>query len=296
MSPAPPNATRTDIVAMLRDGHSNTRIMRELRCDKQRVTRIRAELGLPAFVPREQTRTLEEKWATHTRPVDGGHLEWTGEHVNTAGTPVMRYKEESYSPAAIAFTIHHGREPQGYVKTDCDLKHCVAPGHVNDEAGRRRARQNLRNSKGIGDPPSHCPYGHDQAEHGKFETDGRAYCGLCKTLDKQAQRDPSLPPRVRLRPVPMTLDEAFRKHCEPTDGGHMVWTGSTSHGTPIVCFQGVSYSAYRVAFRLHHGRDPEGMVTPTCEVPGCVSGWHVADRPMRQRTDAAFAAIFGVAS
>ncbi|MGA6223512.1 hypothetical protein ACPESV_24645 [Streptomyces umbrinus] len=292
MSPAPPNATRTDIIAMLQEGHSNLRISRELRCDKTRVRRIRDELNLPAYVSAEQTRTLEEKWATHTRPVDGGHLEWTGERVNTAGTPVMRYKEESYSPAAVAFTIHHGREPKGYAIADCGLKHCVAPGHILDEAGRLQARRQLRAS----DQPSHCPYGHDQAEHGKFETDGRAYCGRCKTLDKQERRDPSLPRRERTRPRPASPEDVFRAHVEETSGGHVRWTGPIAHQTPAVRFEGRMQSAYRVAFRLHHGREPVGLATPGCDVPGCVAGAHVEDRPMREHTRQLYQAIFGEAS
>ncbi|WP_328934184.1 MULTISPECIES: hypothetical protein [unclassified Streptomyces] len=188
MSPARPNATRADIIAMLRDGHSNSRIMRDLRCDKQRVRRIRAELNLPAYVPAEQTRTLEEKWATHTRPVDGGHLEWRGERNSTVGTPVMRYKEESYSPAAVAFLIKHGREAEGYAIADCGLKHCIAPDHVEDEAGRRRNREQLRYLMGGRERKPYCNHGHDQAEHGRYESDGTAYCEACKVVRKQADR------------------------------------------------------------------------------------------------------------
>lgn len=308
MSPARPNATAADIIAMLHDGHSNTRIMRELRCDKQRVRRIRAELGLPAFVPAEQTRTLEQKWAAFTQPVDGGHLEWTGERVNTAGTPVMRYKDGSYSPAAIAFEIQHGRPPQGYVKAECVFPHCVAPAHVDDEAGRLQSRREARARNGLGVPPPTCVYGHDQAEHGKFEPNGTAYCGLCKTLDKQVQRDPSLPRRSRPRPA--SLEEAFQQHIEQVADGHVRWTGSTCHSTPVVWFNGSTYSAYKVAFRVHHGREPEGTVTSACTMPHCVAGTHVEDRPMRLRKrqdellakkrerqlDHLFAGIFGEAA
>jgi hypothetical protein len=292
MSPARPNATRADIIALLRDGHSNNRIVRELRCDKQRVIRIRAELDLPAYVPAEQTRTLEEKWATHTRPVDGGHVEWAGERASAARTPVMRYKEESYSPAAVAFHIKHGRDAEGYAIADCGMRHCVAPDHVNDEPGRLQARRELRTT----DRASHCPYGHDQAEHGKFETDGRAYCGLCKILDKQEQRDPSLPRRERTRPLPTSFEDVFRTHTEDADGGHIRWTGPVTHQTPAVRFDSRLQSAYRVAFRLHHGREPEGLAMPVCDMPLCVAGGCLEDRPMRQHTRQLYAAIFGEAS
>jgi hypothetical protein len=279
--PARPNATRADITAMLRDGHSNSRIMRELRCDKQRVIRIRTELDLPAFVKAEQTRTLEEKWALFTRPVEDGHLLWTGTRGTSAGTPVLAYKENLYTAASIAFTIQHGRQPHGYVLPDCGMKHCVAPAHVNDEAGRQQTRREARAQRGLGDVPAKCVSGHDLVEHAKFEPDGTAYCGLCKALDKRAQRDPSVPRPPRLRPA--SLDEAFQRHTALAEDGHVRWTGSTSHTTPTVWFEGSLRSAYKVAFRLHHGREPEGIVTPSCDGPLCVAGAHVEDQPMRRR-------------
>lgn len=178
--PTPPNATRADIIAMLREGHSNSRIMRELHVDKARVRRIRTELGLPTFAPVEQTRTIEDKWKQFARPLNGGHMEWTGERVGAAGSPVMRYKNGCHSPAAIAFEMRHGRPPQGYAIADCGMKRCIAPGHVDDEAGRLAKREELRRANGLGDRPDTCAYGHDQSVHGRLERDGRQYCEACK--------------------------------------------------------------------------------------------------------------------
>jgi hypothetical protein len=294
MSPARQNATNTQILAAICDGHSNLRISRDLHCDKTRVARLRRELGIPNVVL--QPLTLEQKWASKTRPVDGGHLEWTGERAKASGTPVMRYKEAGYSPAAVAFEMRHGRPAQGYVKAECGYPHCVAPDHVNDEAGRQQDRLMRRAERGLGDIPTKCVSGHDLAEHLKLEPDGRAYCGMCKILDKRAQRDPSAPRRTRR---PASLEEAFARHAEQVDGGHVRWTGPTTHTTPTVWFGGTTYSAYKVAFRLHHGRQPEGTVTSGCDVPHCVAGAHVEDRPMRaanRRADKAFVAIFGSAA
>lgn len=178
--PTPPNATRADIIAMLRDGHSNSRIVRELRVDKHRVRRIREELGLPNYVPVEQTRTIEDKWKLFARPTDGGHVEWTGERQSTSGTPVMRYKDQAHTAAAIAFRIKHRRDPDGYAIADCGRKHCIAPDHVQDEPGRQAKRQELRQANGLGDRPGTCPYGHDQSRHGRLQGDGRPYCAACK--------------------------------------------------------------------------------------------------------------------
>ena len=279
MSPSRPNATRADIVAALQLGHSNLRISRELHCDKTRVACIRLDLGLP-HAPL-QPLTLEEKWASKTRPADGGHLEWNGERAKATGTPIMRYKEANYSPAAIAFEKRHGRPPQGYVKAECGYPHCVAPDHVNDEAGRQQARLRVRAERGLGNIPTKCVSGHDLTEHAKLESDGRAYCGMCKVLDKRAQRDPSAAPRERQRAT--SIEEAFQQHAELAEGGHVRWTGSTSHTTPTVWFAGTTYSAYKVAFRIQHSRDPEGTVTSSCNAPHCVAGTHVEDRPMRHQ-------------
>ena len=179
-----PHPRAAEIRALLGE-HSNDAIARTLGVDRAAVRRIRAEAGIP-YVRPEQTRTLEEKWATHTRPVDGGHLEWTGERGNTAGTPVMRYKDEYYSPAAVAFRIRHGRDAEGYAIADCGMKHCVAPDHVEDEAGRIRNREQLRYLMGGQERKPYCTRGHDQAEHGRFEPDGTAYCEACKAERKQA--------------------------------------------------------------------------------------------------------------
>ncbi|QTU64253.1 hypothetical protein [Streptomyces scabiei] len=174
------NASRADIVTLLRAGLSNLAIARQLRCDKGRVRRIREESGLPPFVPAERTRTVEDKWRRFALPVDDGHMEWTGERVGPAGSPVMRYKETSYSPTAIAFEMRHGRPPKGYAIADCGRDQCVAPDHVDDEAGRLAKREEIRRARGHGDRPGTCLHGHDQNEHGRLQGDGTPYCEACK--------------------------------------------------------------------------------------------------------------------
>ncbi|HWN01216.1 MAG TPA: hypothetical protein VNO54_29540 [Streptosporangiaceae bacterium] len=187
MSPTRPNATREQIEAALRGGKSVGAIARELRVDRARVRRIRTELDIPTFVPIEQTRTLEEKWALDTRPLDGGHLEWVGERA-TGGTPLVSYKEKHHSAAAVAFRIRTGRDPQGYAIADCGMQHCVAPDHVEDEAGRLRNREQLRYLTGGRERKPFCVHDHDQKEHGRYEPDGTAYCEACKVVQKRAER------------------------------------------------------------------------------------------------------------
>ncbi|MFF5668870.1 hypothetical protein ACFY8S_01820 [Streptomyces hygroscopicus] len=78
-------------------------------------------------------------------------------------------------------------------------------------------------------------------------------------------------------------EEAFAEQSEPVEGGHRRWTGPRERsGTPVVRHRTSIQTAYRVAFRLHHGREPQGNVTRSCEIPGCVAGEHQRDRVMRE--------------
>lgn len=93
-----------------------------------------------------------------------------------------------------------------------------------------------------------------------------------------------------------TPEDLFWRRTQPVDGGHLIWTGyrqPQADGTPIFRHGGRHHSAYRIAFRLKHHREPAGRVTPTCERDGCVAPDHVEDRRIRERTKSTFEAIFG---
>lgn len=109
-------------------------------------------------------------------------------------------------------------------------------------------------------------------------------------------------PAPTTRPfLPTTLEAAFHKYAQPTEDGHVEWTGPVNHGSPKVVFAGRVHYARRIAFLLHHGRDPIGRVTvaSSCTVKNCVAGTCIEDQRVRvanKRADRAFAAIFGEAS
>lgn len=170
-------ATREEIARALRTGISDSAVARHLRCDRHRVTDIRKSNGYPRMSL--QTLTLEEKWWSHTLAHPGGHLEWTGSHA-ASGTPIIRYRGETYTAARIAYRIRHGRDPEGYARAECGVPHCVAPADVDDLAGRQRTREQLRYLVGHSVRAARCVHGHDQNVHGLYEADGRAYCGACK--------------------------------------------------------------------------------------------------------------------
>lgn len=174
------NATREQIVNALKQGWSVARINRELRADRARIRAIRDELGLPVYIRPATVRSIEDKWHEYARATDGGHMEWTGEHGTSSGTPLLSYKERHHSAAGIAFRIRTGRDPEGQVIADCGRKHCIAPDHVEDEPGRRRNREQLRYLLGGGRVPEQCKAGHSMAEHGRIGANGHAYCQTCK--------------------------------------------------------------------------------------------------------------------
>lgn len=128
------------IRTLLAAGLTNTAIATQLRTERQTVGRIRRELGIP-LVP-QQPLTVEEKWQQLARPVDGGHMEWTGEtSTSSSRTPVMRHSGATYTAARIAYRIQHGTDPAGYAKPDCGVEHCVTPAHQTDTGQSRAARQ-----------------------------------------------------------------------------------------------------------------------------------------------------------
>lgn len=177
-----PHPKDAEIRDLINQGRSTSAIVRELHVDKVAVRRIREEMGVPS--PALQPLTLEEKWATFTEPVEGGHLRWTGSRGTCSGTPLLRYREKTYTAGAIAYRQRTGRDPVGQVRAECDMTQCVAPAHVEDEPGRKQLREQLRYLLGKGERPAYCRHGHDQAEHGRYLRDGTAYCEACSSTKR----------------------------------------------------------------------------------------------------------------
>lgn len=59
-------------------------------------------------------------------------------------------------------------------------------------------------------------------------------------------------------------------------GAHLKWTASTP-----VSFRGHTTTPQRIGFRLDRGREPVGIVRPTCGVRGCVLPADLADQVER---------------
>lgn len=128
--PGPQGVPTAAIIALLIEGHSDRYIGRTLHTNPKRVGRIRSGLDIPRPAPTE-TITLEQKWATFTRPADDGHLAWTG-YLREGTCPVLKHRGEDYTARKVAFQIAHGRAPEGRVLAGCGWPPCVAPAHVED--------------------------------------------------------------------------------------------------------------------------------------------------------------------
>ena len=99
-------------------------------------------------------------------------------------------------------------------------------------------------------------------------------------------------------PTHATVADAFHAHTQPLEDGHLAWTGYREGALPMLFHGAQRIPAPRIAFALHHGRDPEGRITRACGVDGCVAGPCLLDQPMRQarqRADRLFERIFGEA-
>lgn len=106
--------------------------------------------------------------------------------------------------------------------------------------------------------------------------------GICRQSVgevRRAHRIPNAPGSAQ------SLEEAWAARTLPVEGGHLEWLGERRppSGIPILRHDGVAYTAARIAFRLQHGREPQGRVLADCGVAQCVAPGHVEDAPGRLR-------------
>ncbi len=108
--------------------------------------------------------------------------------------------------------------------------------------------------------------------------------------DNAADRAPGYRPQVRHD----TPEAKLAALAQPAEDGHLTWPGPvTCRGLPLLTLGGRHFTAARVAFRVHYGREPIGQVLPACGLRTCLAGDHLDDRPARERLAAAMAALEG---
>ncbi|MFJ6561996.1 hypothetical protein ACIQMV_19470 [Streptomyces sp. NPDC091412] len=101
--------------------------------------------------------------------------------------------------------------------------------------------------------------------------------GVRKEFVREVRADLGIAPFRMLRRHWTVVD--FEALSVPVDGGHRRWLGRFS--TSNVPMAGQSQTAYQVAFRLLHGREPLGRCEGTCTRKACVAGEHQEDDVMR---------------
>ncbi|MDX3672778.1 hypothetical protein [Streptomyces europaeiscabiei] len=93
--------------------------------------------------------------------------------------------------------------------------------------------------------------------------------------------------------VPTAAIWAFRDRIHRV-GEHRIWLGNADKGTtPVLYADKVRYPARRVAWYLHHGTYPVGLVMVDkviCGTPLCVHGPHLTDERSRQAEAVLYAA------
>lgn len=78
-------------------------------------------------------RTLRDAYERRIVPGEDGHVKWNRR------TTSVTFKGRFYSAMALAFTVGHGRAPDGLVRAACGVRGCVAPEHLVDAAMRKAA-------------------------------------------------------------------------------------------------------------------------------------------------------------
>lgn len=99
------------------------------------------------------------------------------------------------------------------------------------------------------------------------------------------------------QPAAATVEDLFWQRVQIGEDGHMTWGGyRNTSGAPGLRWGGTVHSAYRVAFRIANGREPDGYAKPSCGRDGCVAPACQRDRPGRaeeRRLERLYAGIFG---
>jgi hypothetical protein len=129
---------RADVAELLRAGLTNRAIEQQLHIDHRTVSKARRALRIPNCRPRRKaTPSLEELFWQRTARTSDDHLEWTG-YRSDSGMPGLRHGGRFHSAYRVAFSIRHGRAPEGKVTSECSHDGCVDPGHVADRRTRKR--------------------------------------------------------------------------------------------------------------------------------------------------------------
>ncbi|MER6532996.1 hypothetical protein ABT215_04075 [Streptomyces sp900105755] len=123
------------VAELLREGATHSKITAETGVRSDAITRVRRALGIPVPKGRRlgaaaQNRTVAEVLAHYTEHLADGHAHWTGSF--NGRRPVLWRHQRPLQARRETFRAHHGRDPEGRVRVDCDDPACIAGAHLTD--------------------------------------------------------------------------------------------------------------------------------------------------------------------
>lgn len=78
-----------------------------------------------ATTQQDRPKTLEEAFNRRAHGTDDGHTTWEG-------SPTFKFQGAVHNALRVAFTLGHGREPEGPVDRTCCSRNCYTPAHLID--------------------------------------------------------------------------------------------------------------------------------------------------------------------
>lgn len=174
------------IVTLIRLGKSDRNIYDRLKVSRKYIRQVRMETGAAPF---SRTQSVDEQLARFmSAPGPGGHVWWTGS-TSHSGAPRIRSAGKEIPAAHAVFEQRTGRKPEGQVRSDCGMQHCLSPGHLMDDLERRKVRLQTRALLGYPDHWAECPAcGSGWEDEGRVEEKLTLYCRRCVTERSRRNR------------------------------------------------------------------------------------------------------------
>ncbi|MFD5251309.1 helix-turn-helix domain-containing protein [Streptomyces bobili] len=137
-------AREARIVAMLRAGATIPQIRADTGCSRHTIARVRRAHGLPSPPPVRPRTSIAEALACYVQPYGDDHARWTGPTSKNRdiGQPQLYAEGRRYNARHEIFRAHHGRAPEGRVRTTCTEPRCIAGPHLADDI-HRQAEEHL---------------------------------------------------------------------------------------------------------------------------------------------------------
>lgn len=136
-----------EVIRMLRDGATLLAIQAATGASHPTIIKIRRLFDIPVPKRSYGARTIGQTIALYTEPYGDGHARWTGParpSTNGLQHPVLWANGTHYMGRREAFRAHHGRAPEGHIRTGCDEPACIAGAHLTDRTIRTELKDKPR--------------------------------------------------------------------------------------------------------------------------------------------------------